>query len=409
MDDRSRCDVCAKAFDVKFRYQVREEKGGYVYVCSTLCQRNLLAQGSCCSVCDKKFELEFPYQVVVRDGGRHYFCTQECRAATPKLPARERPTEARRIAVFNHKGGTGKTTTAVNLAAGLAEKGKRVLLIDADGQGNVGASLGIRGEKTLYHVLVQGASVEEAAIPVRNNLDVLTSNEMLASAELYLAQRPNRHRVLRERLGSAVKGYDVVVLDCAPALSLLNQNALVYADGVVIPVGCDYLSLIGVKQVLKTLKNVRTLLQHEPRILGVIPTFYDVRNRISRDAVATLEKHFGERCLTPIRVNTKLREAPSMRQTIFEYAPESHGAIDYRRAVEEILLAGKAPEASAVLAKPAVVASPVTKPVVEAASVVPKRRSFSRPKPFVAKETSSPSTPPSPRPTPSLRTRRALV
>lgn len=403
MDERSRCDVCAKAFDVKFRYQVREEKGGYVYICSTKCQRTLLAQASCCSVCNKRFELEFPYQVVVRDGGRHYFCTQECRSAQPKLPARERPTEARRIAVFNHKGGTGKTTTAVNLAAGLAEAGKRVLLIDADGQGNVGASLGIRGEKTLYHVLVQGVSVEEAAIPVRNNLDVLTSNEMLAAAELYLAQRPNRHRVLRERLGSAVKGYDVVVLDCAPALSLLNQNALVYADGVVIPVGCDYLSLIGVKQVLKTLKNVRTLLQHEPRILGVIPTFYDVRNRISRDAVETLEKHFGERCLSPIRVNTKLREAPSMRQTIFEYAPDSHGAIDYRRAVEEILVAGKAPEVSAVASK-----APSEQPASGAAatpSAAPKRRTFTRPKPFASKEPSPPATPR----TPSLYTRRALV
>ena len=330
------CDVCGSEFEARFRYQVREEEGRYVYVCSTRCQRAMLSDGCECSVCGEGFELEYPFQVIVRDGSRTYFCTSECRSRMKALPPPARK-EARRIAVFNHKGGTGKTTTAVNLAAGLAEQGKRVLLVDVDGQGNVGASLGIRGEKTLYHVLVQGVSVEEAAIPVRANLDVLTSNEMLAAAEIYLVQRPNRHRALRERLGNAARGYDVVVLDCAPALSLLNQNALVYVDGVVVPVACDYLSLMGVKQVLKTMKDVRTLLHHEPRILGVIPTFFDVRNRISRDALAALKKHFGELCLEPIRVNTKLREAPSAKQTIFEYAPNSHGAEDYARVVEAVM------------------------------------------------------------------------
>ncbi|MEM6958529.1 MAG: ParA family protein [Myxococcota bacterium] len=342
--NRSRCDVCGTHFTVRFRYQILE--GGKRTVCSRTCQRELLAAKAQCSVCNTRFELEFPYQVVVAGGKRTYFCSKACRgeagaasvaSAKGASTARSASPATRRIAVFNHKGGTGKTTTSINLAAGLAEAGKRVLLIDADGQGNVGASLGIRGERTLYHVLVQGASVEDAAVPVRSNLDVLTSNEMLAAAELYLAQRPGRHRVLRDRLANATSAYDVVVLDCAPALSLLNQNALVFADGVLIPVGCDYLSLIGVKQVLKTLKDVRTLLRHEPKILGVLPTFYDVRNRISRDAVATLEKGFGERCLAPIRVNTKLREAPSARQTIFEYAPESHGAADYRRVVETVL------------------------------------------------------------------------
>src|SRR5690606_28000372 len=127
----------------------------------------------------------------------------------------------RRIAVFNHKGGTGKTTTAVNLAAGLAAAGNRVLLVDADGQGNVGASLGIRGEKTLYHVLVHGVSAMDAAVPVDDRLHVLTSNGLLAAAELHLATRPNRDRVMRERLGDRVTGYDVIVLDCAPALSLM--------------------------------------------------------------------------------------------------------------------------------------------------------------------------------------------
>jgi chromosome partitioning protein len=341
----STCSICSARFDVRFRYQVREENASFVYVCSQRCHQASLeaADAPQCMVCGRAFALEFPYQVEVGDGAPRYYCSTPCRGAaqagvfrTAKAGGRisEGP---RRIAVFNHKGGTAKTTTAVNLAAGLAEKGFRVLLVDADGQGNVGASLGIAGERTLYHVLVSGMRVEDCAIPVRQNLDVLTSNELLAAAELYLAERQNRHRIMRERLGDRAQSYDVVVLDCAPALSLMNQNALVYADSVIVPVSCDYLSLVGVRQVIRTLKNVRTLLKHEVRLLGVLPTFFDVRNKIARDAVAALTEHFGERCLLPVRVNTKLREAPSAKQTIFEYAPESHGALDYSVLVDRVI------------------------------------------------------------------------
>ena len=274
----------------------------------------------------------------VRDGSREYFCSTECRERGQRLQSQVglvRPT-AKRIAVFNHKGGTGKTTTSINLAAGLAEAGRRVLLIDADGQGNVGASLGIAGQRSLYHVLVNGAKPSDVAVPVREGLDVLTSNETLAAAELFLAERPNRDRIMRERLGDACREYDTVVIDCAPALSLMNQNAMVYADSVVVPVACDYLSLVGVKQVLRTIRNVRELLQHEVQLLGVVPTFFDVRNRIARESLLTLKQHFEGRCYDPIRINTKLREAPSAKQTIFEYAPRSHGAEDYMRLVERV-------------------------------------------------------------------------
>ncbi len=352
------CRVCERDFEVRFRYQVREEAGSYLYVCSMVCQQRLLAgaeetcdrsldeapAGCVCGVCSASFVLEYPFQVAVNDGERRYYCSTECRAAEAErrqttsgliAPARQ----ARRIAVFNHKGGTGKTTTSVNLAAGLAEAGYNVLLVDADGQGNVGASLGIRGEKTLYHVLVHGLPPEDAAIPVRKGLDVITSNETLAAAELHLAQRSGRDRVLRERLGTLGDAYDVVVLDCAPALSLMNQNALVYADSVIVPVSCDYLSLVGVKQVLKTLRNVRELLKHDVDIVGVLPTFYDARNRVARDAVEALRKHFGDKCLPPIRVNTRLREAPTAKQSIFEYDAECHGATDYRQLVQHVMTA----------------------------------------------------------------------
>lgn len=243
----------------------------------------------------------------------------------------------RRMAIFNHKGGTGKTTTSVSVAAGLALKGYRVLLVDTDSQGNVGVSLGVKAEKTLYHCLVMGLKPQDVAVKVRENLDVLPSNETLAAAELYLAGRQNRDRVLRDRLVAASSHYDVILLDCSPSLSLLNQNALVFADGILVPVACDFLSLVGVRQVIKTVKNVNSLLRHPVQIHGVLPTFYDARARICRDAWGTLKEHFGERCFQPIRSTTRIKEAPAQGKTIFEHAPESHAALDYQRVVERLV------------------------------------------------------------------------
>lgn len=396
MDGTTTCDVCGEAFEPKFRYQLREENGRYVKVCSTRCQQELMRGDSAneleCEVCEKSFRLEYPFQVVALEGSRHYFCSTACRragsAGIAKRPS-QRPRAImnqggalssqvaggpRRIAVFNHKGGTGKTTTAVNLAAGFAEAGKRVLLIDLDGQGNVGASLGIRGEKSLYHVLVHGLPVADAVVPVRSNFDVITSNETLAAAELHLAQQPNRDRVLRDRFassGALLAEYDLVILDCAPALSLMNQNALVFADSILIPVGCDYLSLVGVRQVLRTMKNVKRLLRHDVKLLGVLPTFYDQRNKISQEALAALKEHFGDRCFEPVRVNTKIKEAPSKKMTIFEHAPESHGAEDYLQLVARLL--GEAPTSRGARAERAATPPPV--PTMAPVSMPPNLRS----------------------------------
>ena len=250
-----------------------------------------------------------------------------------------RPTSwaPQRIAVFNHKGGTGKTTTSVNLAVGLAERGKRVLLLDTDSQGNVAVSLGTGGERSLYHVLVMGLRVADVIHTVRPGLDVLPSNETLAAAELYLAGRQQRDRVLAQRLEPSAEDYDYVIIDCSPSLSLMNQNALVFADSVLVPVCCDYLSLVGVRQVIKTVRNVNRLLHHPLQIWGVLPTFYDVRAKICAEALETLRSHFGERCLPPVRATTRLKEAPSRAQSIFEYSPTSHGADDYTTVVERVL------------------------------------------------------------------------
>ena len=293
-----------------------------------------------CSACGQQFRPAFVFQVAVTLGGlRNHYCSLECRRDCLGDEA-FRAKRARRIAILNQKGGTGKTTTAVNLAAGLAERDHSVLLIDTDAQGNVGVSLGVAGDKSLYHVLVEGAEPLEAAVPVRGKLDVITSDSTLAAAEIWLArQNTDRNRLLTKRLNlmQVSRRYDHVIIDCGPSLNLLNQNALSYVDEVIIPVTCDYLALVGVKQVLRTIKDVERHLGHAVRISAVLPTFYDGRTRLAREVLETLQGHFKHKCLEPIRLNTRLAEAPSHKKTIFEYAPVSHGAADYNRVCDWVL------------------------------------------------------------------------
>ena len=294
-----------------------------------------------CNACGQEFSPAFVFQIAVTpDGQKNHFCSLECR----KQGLGEegfRAKRARRIAILNQKGGTGKTTTAVNLAAGLAEREQQVLLVDSDAQGNVGVSLGVAGERSLYHVLVDGAEPTEVAVPVRSHLDVITADATLAAAEIWLARSnpDQRSRMLTKRLNllQVSRKYDHVIIDCGPSLNLLNQNALSYVDEVIIPVTCDYLALVGVKQVLRTIKDVERHLGHAVRISAVLPTFYDGRTRLAREVLETLQGHFKTKCLEPIRLNTRLAEAPSHKKTIFEYAPVSHGASDYNRVVDWVL------------------------------------------------------------------------
>jgi len=300
-----------------------------------------------CSSCGAAFAPAYVYQLAVTsDRGRLMFCSLDCRREGLGDEA-FRAKRARRLAILNHKGGTGKTTTAVNLAAGVAERGLRVLLVDTDAQGNVGVSLGISGERSLYHVLVHAEDPAVAAVPVRKHLDVITSDPSLAAAEIWLARQDGdvRSRVLTRRLNlmQVSRRYDYVVLDCGPSLNLLNQNALSYADEVIIPVTCDYLALVGVKQVLRTIREVERLLHHAVRVSAVLPTFYNSRTRLACEVLEALQGHFKDKCLPPIRTNTRLAEAPSHRRTIFEHAPDSNGAADYARVVDW-LIGARAPQ-----------------------------------------------------------------
>lgn len=346
-----------------------------------------------CAACTNDFELTLALQIVFTGGKRNYACSETCRkrvlnaaravrlgefldprhaetaeqtaaaalihqsnkynarlesiprkisspSPAPLAGLHERDpvaSEARVVAVFNHKGGTAKTTTAVSLSAGLAEQGKRVLLVDTDSQGNVATSLHLRSERSLYHVIVMGLEYEAAITTARPNLDVLPANETLAAAELYLSGRKNRDRVLKQRLEAARGAYDFIVVDCSPSLSLLNQNALVMSDMVLCPVACDYLSLVGVRQVLRTLRHVNQFLRHPVELWGVLPTLYDSRAKVCREAYETLREHFGSRCFEPIRHAAKVKEAPSQGQTVLEYAPGSPAMVDYMTVVHKLI------------------------------------------------------------------------
>jgi chromosome partitioning protein len=364
------CEACSKRFAVSFAAQVFYVKGRRAYACSMPCRSQILreAQGARLGeMLAASPQTEPPPDTRPSPSAPVASSVAPVQSAVvvPVMPPRPpqasatpaRPMQApparpaaspaksespRVIAVFNHKGGTGKTTTAVSVAAGLAMKQKRVLLVDTDAQGNVAVSLNAPSERSLYHVLVMGLRVEDAVKQVREGLDLLPANETLAAAELYLAGRQSRDRVLRDRLAAATSGYDYVVVDCSPSLSLMNQNALVFADSVLVPVACDYLSLVGVRQVIKTVKNVNALLHHPVQIWGVLPTFFDARAKICHEAVATLKGHFGDRCLPPVRAAIKVKEAPAQGQTIFEYAAGVSAAEDYASVVDRIIAARRA-------------------------------------------------------------------
>jgi len=163
---------------------------------------------------------------------------------------------------------------------------------------------------------------------------------------------------------TAANGYEYVVVDCSPSLSLMNQNALVFADSVLIPVACDYLSLVGVRQVIRTVKHVNTLLRHPLQIWGVLPTFFDVRAKICSEALQTLRNHFGPRCLPPIRATTRLKEAPAEAKSIFEYAPGTHGCNDYEALVDRVL--GEPDRSGELTPKPPLSESTVNGPSIKA-------------------------------------------
>ncbi len=248
---------------------------------------------------------------------------------------------AHALALANQKGGVGKTTTAVNLAAFLAEQGYRVLLADLDPQGNATSSIGVDKnsiQQSTYEVLIDGQPLDACTIEdIRPNLDLLPANGMLAGAEVELVGLKRREFRLRESLASMSDRYDATIIDCPPSLGLLTVNALTAASAVVIPIQCEYLALEGLMQLVNTIDLVRRRLNPALDVLGVVMTMFDARTRLSPQVVQDVRRFFPSRLLpTVVPRAVRLAEAPSYGQTIFEYDPSSRAAAAYGAVGEEI-------------------------------------------------------------------------
>ncbi len=240
----------------------------------------------------------------------------------------------RKIAIVGFKGGIGKTTTCVSLGAGLALRGRRVLLIDTDTQANVSLSLGIHDyRKSLADVLIRKAQARECILRARPNLDILPSSLALFKAQQRMILEMAREEIFVE-IFADLTDYDYHILDCAPSASLLTVNAVAYAQEIFIPVSMEMLALAGARHFMRYLRDISRLLGSGATIRLIIPTMYDPRRRVSAIVLQSLIKDFGERVTHPIRIDTKLSEAPGAGQTIFEYAPRSRGAADYARLTE---------------------------------------------------------------------------
>ena len=246
------------------------------------------------------------------------------------------------IAIAMTKGGVGKTTTAVSLSHGLALRGERVLLVDADTQGQCAKALGVDYDLSLNEVLLGEADVLEAVIRARPNLDLLASDHHLTRAALAVARREHEgHLALAEALAPAAKRYDTVVIDAAPGVDAIAVNVLACADEVVAPVALAPAALAGV---LDFVRHVERVSRHNPRLClsWILPTFHDQRTRTSAETLLQLRAHFGPKLCPPIRVNVELAEAFGWQKSIFEHAPRSRGAGDYETFIEVVCPAGVA-------------------------------------------------------------------
>lgn len=250
------------------------------------------------------------------------------------------------IAITNQKGGVGKTTTAINLSACLAEAGQRVLAVDFDPQGNTTSGLGVEKgtvETTVYELLMGECSVEQCIMPsVQEQLDVMPSDVDLAGAEIELLDMKDKESILKKNLMLLNNKYDFIIIDCPPSLNLLTINALTAANTVLVPIQCEYYALEGLSQVLKTVNLVKKKMNPDLEIEGVVFTMYDSRTNLSLEVVENVKEHLNENIYkTIIPRNVRLAEAPSYGMPINMYDSRSSGAENYRLLAAEVIGRGE--------------------------------------------------------------------
>lgn len=250
---------------------------------------------------------------------------------------------SRIIAIANQKGGVGKTTTAINLSACLAEAGKKVLVIDMDPQGNCTSGFGFRKneiENTVYELILGQCSLKQSIYDVENveNLQIIPSNVNLAGAEIELLDIENdREYILRNEIDYVKDDYDFIIIDCPPSLNLLTVNAMTTADSVLVPIQCEYYALEGISQLIHTIDLVKDRLNEKLRIEGVVFTMYDARTNLSSEVVNNVKENLNTRIFqTIIPRNVKLAEAPSHGLPINLYDSKSAGAESYRNLAKEV-------------------------------------------------------------------------